>query len=108
MDRKYRTSRIEDIYTQDTVKNLLLRVFESDDLPNLLLYTPSGTGKTSTILSIAKQLFGPRVYKSRILELNASDDRGINIVREKIKRFANSSISGDSSSITKFQDSYIR
>ena len=94
---KYRTSRIEDIYTQDTVKNLLLRVFESDDLPNLLLYGPSGTGKTSTILSIAKQLFGPRVYKSRILELNASDDRGINIVREKIKRFANSSISaGDS------------
>ena len=90
---KYRTSRIEDIYTQDTVKNLLLRVFESDDLPNLLLYGPSGTGKTSTILSIAKQLFGPRVYKSRILELNASDDRGINIVREKIKRFANSSIS---------------
>ena len=94
---KYRTSKIEEIYTQDTVKNLLIKVFESDDLPNLLLYGPSGTGKTSTILSIAKQLFGPQVYKSRILELNASDDRGINIVREKIKRFANSSISaGDS------------
>ena len=90
---KYRTSKIENIYTQESVKNLLLKVFESDDLPNLLLYGPSGTGKTSTILSIAKQLFGPNVYKSRILELNASDDRGINIVRDKIKRFANSSIS---------------
>jgi len=90
---KYRTSKIEDIYTQDSIKSLLLKVFESDDLPNLLLYGPSGTGKTSTILSIAKQLFGQNVYKSRILELNASDDRGINIVRDKIKRFANSSIS---------------
>ena len=47
---KYRTSKIEEIYTQDTVKNLLIKVFESDDLPNLLLYGPSGTGKTSTIL----------------------------------------------------------
>ncbi|KAK8082955.1 P-loop containing nucleoside triphosphate hydrolase protein [Apiospora saccharicola] len=46
------------------------------------------TGKTSTILALAKELYGPEMIKSRILELNASDERGISIVREKVKDFA--------------------
>jgi replication factor C subunit 3/5 len=58
-------------------------------MPHLLFYGPPGTGKTSTVLACARKLNGPN-FQSMILELNASDDRGIDVVRNQIKSFASS------------------
>ena len=58
-----------------------------DPPKGVLLYGPPGTGKTSTILAAAKDMYGAG-YKSMTLELNASDDRGIDVVRDQIKEFA--------------------
>ena len=65
------------------------RLVVADKLPHLLLYGPPGTGKTSTIIAMAKKMYGGgNKYKNMTLELNASDDRGIAVVRREIQDFA--------------------
>lgn len=61
---------------------------ERQRLPHLLFYGPPGTGKTSTILALARRIYGAKNMRQMVLELNASDDRGIEVVREQIKTFA--------------------
>lgn len=63
------------------------RLASGNRLPHLLLYGPPGTGKTSTILALARKLYGNQMH-NMVLELNASDDRGIDVVRQQIQDFA--------------------
>ncbi|CAH0048055.1 unnamed protein product [Clonostachys solani] len=85
---KYRPKSLDDVTAQDHTVTVLQRTLQASNLPHMLFYGPPGTGKTSTILALAKQLYGPEMWKSRVLELNASDERGISIVRDKVKNFA--------------------
>jgi replication factor C subunit 2/4 len=97
---KYRPKKLKDVVEQKEIVDVLMNTIKmsksGDDsggnLPHLLLCGPPGTGKTSTILASAYELFGPKIFDERVLELNASDERGINIVRDKITRFAKSAI----------------
>jgi len=87
---KYRPSKIEEIVGNTQVISILNNMVEKNSLPHLILFGLSGTGKTSTILAFAKKIYG-KFYKHMILELNGSDDRGINVVREQIKEFCSTS-----------------
>ncbi|CAG2120193.1 unnamed protein product, partial [Medioppia subpectinata] len=98
---KYRPNTLEEVVHQSHIIAMLSKYLTNDcfnELPNLLLFGPPGTGKTSTIIALAKQLFQTQ-YKNRVLELNASDERGIAVIREKVKSFAQQSVSSASKSI---------
>jgi len=84
---KYRPTNLSEVISHDSKVEVLNKLIEKREIPHLLFYGQSGTGKTSSILALAKQMYGPN-YKRYILELNASDDRGIEIVRSKIPTFA--------------------
>jgi len=91
---KYRPALFSDIKGQTEVVKRVEAFVKQKNMPHLLFSGPAGIGKTSLALVIAKQLFGER-WRQNFLELNASDERGIDVVRSKVKDFARTKAMGE-------------
>jgi replication factor C small subunit len=87
---KYRPKRLDELVNQKEIIVRMKTFVEKKNLPHLLLVGPAGVGKTTSILALAHDLYGPS-YRNFILELNASDERGIDVIRNKVKNFARTS-----------------
>ncbi|CAK9140697.1 unnamed protein product, partial [Ilex paraguariensis] len=84
---KFRPQSLADVAAHRDIVDTIDRLTSENRLPHLLLYGPPGTGKTSTILAVARKLYGSQM-RNMVLELNASDARGIDVVRQQIQDFA--------------------
>jgi replication factor C small subunit len=87
---KYRPKILDDVVGQDEIVERLKAYAKTKNVPHLIFAGPAGTGKTTSALALAKELFG-ETWKQNFIELNASDERGIGIIRGKIKDFARTS-----------------
>nr|POE65166.1 replication factor c subunit 3 [Quercus suber] len=85
---KYRPNSLSDVSGHQDILATINKFVDSNRLPHLLLYGPPGTGKTSTVLALARRIYGNKNMRQMVLELNASDDRGIDVVRDQIKTFS--------------------
>ena len=84
---KYKPNSLDDIVSHKLNIKILELLIKKGNLPHTIFYGKSGIGKTSTIYACAKKIYNTKI-NSRILELNASDERGIEVIRSKIKTFA--------------------
>lgn len=83
---KYRPRKLEDLIIDEIIYNKIKNIIDNKDVPNIIFTGKSGIGKTSTIHCIARAIY-PKNYDDSIIELNASDDRGIKSVHEPIINF---------------------
>lgn len=89
---KYRPRLLKDVVgNQDIVERLKI-LAQKGSMPNLILDGPAGTGKTTSILCLAREIHEDKNYQKAILELNASDSRKVQVVRGTIKTFASKQI----------------
>lgn len=99
---KYRPTTLAHVSSQLNVIGALKNVSKEKNIPHLIFFGPSGCGKTSTILALAKDIF-KHEYENRTIELNASDERGISAIRDKIKKYAKFSVNSKNKSIPKWK-----
>jgi len=91
---KYRPSTFEEVKGQEEILTKIKAFVEQQNMPHLMFSGPAGVGKTTLSLVIAKELFGES-WRQNVLELNASDERGIDVVRVKVKDFARTKAIGN-------------
>lgn len=91
---KYRPSTFGQVKGQEHVVGKLAAFVKEQNMPHVLFAGPAGVGKTTLSLVMAKQFFGDN-WQDNFLELNASDERGIDVVRVKVKDFARTKALGD-------------
>ncbi len=84
---KYRPRTFEEVVGQDEVVKRVKSLTKSMNIPHLLFAGPAGTGKSTLALIVVHELFGEK-WRENYLELNASDERGIDVIRQKVKDFA--------------------
>ena len=88
---KYRPTQFDDIVLDPLNKKLLENIIKQNNFPNLLFYGPPGTGKTTTIINLINRYQDEYNQKNKglMIHLNASDDRGIDVIRNQINQFVN-------------------
>lgn len=91
---KYRPRILNDIVNQEEVVAALKEFVKNKNIPNMLFSGPPGTGKTTAALCLAYELYGDK-WRTYTLELNASDERGIDVVRTTLKNYARTRVVGD-------------
>lgn len=84
---KHRPDTLSEVVGQDDITERLQAFVDEDSIPHMMFAGPAGTGKTTSAIALAKDLYGDE-WKQNFMETNASDERGIDVVREKIKDFA--------------------
>lgn len=84
---KYRPKTLDEVVGQDEIIRRLKGYVERKNIPHMLFSGPPGTGKTATAIALTRDLFG-EFWRDNFIEMNASDERGIDVVRHKIKEFA--------------------
>jgi len=90
---KYRPQTLSEVAGQEAIVERLQHYVDSNDLPNMLFAGPAGIGKTTSSVAIARELYGEG-WQEHFLELNASDERGIDVIRDRVKSFARTSFGG--------------
>lgn len=88
---KYRPKSLDRVMMPADTRQRLNELKVASDMPHLLFYGPPGVGKTSAVMAMCREIFGPKLSE-RVVELNASDKRGINVVRGTIKNMASAAI----------------
>jgi replication factor C small subunit len=91
---KYRPEKLDEVINQKHVVDRVKAFVKEKNIQHMIFAGPAGTGKTSVAIAIAREIYG-KEWKQNVLEMNASDERGIDVIRHKVKEFARTKAIGN-------------